>query len=914
MRGAADVPKPPRHPARRLLPLAYALAVAVALVMALTWGVLQVQVTLAGFLNSESVWSKAQKQAVIDLDGYALDGDARDLDGFRRNAGLLAADRWGRDAIVSGRFRQEELDRVFVQGNVMPAAKPGMTFIMRHFPDAPHIRQALDAWRSTDAPLAELDGIAGELQRAWAAGRPSAGEIARQRGRIRAINDFVEPRTKLFSVEVVRGAVWLGELLFWAVLGAFGLAALLWLWMARRTLQDIHGGEERYRLLFDSAPAAILMVDDADGVVIDANRMATQWTGRAREALLGRPFDRLFEMPPDARGIGMLRGADGAARPVEAVSSMVAWGARTVRQVIVRDLSERFSMEQERRIAAEALASIAEGVIIADAGRRIVATNAAHDRITGFPPQSRLGRPLDETRSLPDGSPLPAGVWETVDRQGHWQGEVLSRRIDGGSYPELLGISAIRDGLQRIQHYVAVFSNISVAKANQQRLEHLATHDPLTGLVNRAEFERRCARAIAAADAERRAVAVLFVDLDAFKVVNDSYSHAVGDRLLAQVAERMVRELPPGSVAGRIGGDEFTVLVAGLEAREQAMPLAQRLLAVLSEPLWVDDYEIVLSASIGIAGYPLDGEDATMLIANADAAMYVAKSEERNAARLYSPMMQAAARRRLALATELRRALAKDEFRLVYQPSVELRSGRIVAVEALLRWHHPERGEILPGEFIPLAERLGLIRHIDEWVLDAACAQMRRWIDAGLPPLRVAVNVSASWFGHPGFIAGVRERIATWRMPSDRLLLEITEGAILQLGDDLQRTMRALHEMGVGVAIDDFGTGYSSLSYLKLPAIACLKIDQSFVAGLPDSANDAAIVEAMLALSGNLGLYAIAEGIENEAQHAFLLRAGCAEGQGYLYSRPVSVAEVERMLRRRPDPNPFRLHLVPPAG
>ena len=321
----------------------------------------------------------------------------------------------------------------------------------------------------------------------------------------------------------------------------------------------------------------------------------------------------------------------------------------------------------------------------------------------------------------------------------------------------------------------------------------------------------------------------------------------------------------------------------------------------------------MLSASIGIAGYPLDGADPVTLIANADAAMYAAKTQERNTYRLYSPMMQADARKRLALAAELRQALARGEFRLVYQPSVDMRSGKVVAVEALLRWRHPSRGEISPGEFIPMAEKLGLIRHVDEWVLQAVARQVRQWDDSGMPPIRVAVNVSAGSYAAPHFVEDVRRWLLAERVAPQRMLLEITEGAILRLGDEMERTMRALHALGVGVAIDDFGTGYSSMAYLKLPAIAFLKIDKSFVDGLPGNAHDAAIVEAMLALSQRLGLCAIAEGIETEAQHEFLLRAGCTEGQGYLYARGLEVPDIERMLRPNLRPGTARLRLVPPA-
>lgn len=902
------------------MPLAYALAAAVALIMALTWGVLQVQITLAGFLNSESLWSKAQKQAVIDLSNYAVEGDPQDLAGFKQNYLVLESDRWGRDALASGNISKKQIEAVFRRGSIMPTAMPGMIFMLQYFSGAPHIDQALAAWRSTDTKIAELDVIANELQQAYASGKASPEVVASQRHRINALNAYIEPRTQLFSIEVVDGAVLVGQVLFWAVLTAFCLAAWLWMRMARRILEGIRSSEERYRLLFDSAGDAIVMVDESTGHILDANRTASVWTGRDLQQLVGGSFTDLFTQDPLSQGreaaINTLYATSGQARPVETQSSLTTWGPRSVRQAIIRDISERVAMEQERRVAAEALASIAEGVIIADADRRVISVNTAHTTMTGFTARMLQQHRFDETRMLPDGAPLPASIWNTVENGGNWQGEVQSRRRDGSIYPEMLSISAIRDRHEhaQVQHYVAVFTNITSVKANQRRLEHLATHDPLTGLINRAEFERQCARAITLAAHERCAVAVLFVDLDAFKVVNDSYSHAIGDRLLVKAAERIRAELSENDVAGRIGGDEFTLLVGRLSSREDAYVLANRLLAALAEPVLIGEYEIVLSASIGIAGYPLDGTDAVTLISNADAAMYSAKTEERNTFRFYTPLMHADARKRLQMAAQLRRALVREEFRLVYQPSVELRSSRIVAVEALLRWEHPERGELQPSEFIPMAEGFGLIRRIDEWVMQAACEQIRRWDQAGVPAIRVAVNVSASWFSHQGFIEGLRRTLQVNQLSGRRLLIEITESAMLRLGEDTERTMHALHAMGVGVAIDDFGTGYSSLAYLKLPAVACLKIDRSFVSGLPGNADDGAIVEAMLAISRSLGLRAIAEGIETPAQHEFLQRAGCLEGQGFLYSRPLPAIEVERLLGPKPHHTWTKLKLVPPEG
>ncbi|MDQ0010778.1 diguanylate cyclase (GGDEF)-like protein/PAS domain S-box-containing protein [Luteibacter jiangsuensis] len=896
---------------RRLRPLAYALVAVVGLILTLTWVALQTQVTLAGFLNGESLWSKAQKQSVIDLDAYAAHGRPADLAGFRRNYAVLMSDRWARDAIASGDFSHADVNDAFARGGVIPEAIPGMVFIFQYFDGMPYVREAVSEWRSVDGSLADLEDTADRLEKGYGAGTLQASDIVLERSRIAKLNDYIEPRAKAFSLYIANGASWLGRVLFFTVLGVAALASSLWLRMAGRILAGIRGTEERYSLLFDSAADAIFMVDEETGRILDANRRAASWLGCSREELSGMELAALFVDGSPHTGVGSLRNPDGSLRPVETQSSLVVWGARQVSQAIVRDISDRVAMEQERKIASEALASIAEGVIIADADRRVTTANAAHTKLTGFPVQALRRTRFDITRTLPDGRPLPQSLWDDIAAGDNWVGEVESRRADGSTYPELMSISTIRDRDGRPQHYVAVVSDITARKADRQRLQHLATHDPLTGLVTRSEFERRCAEAITRAAHERGAVAVLFVDLDAFKVVNDSYSHATGDALLMRVAERIRAQLSPHDVAGRIGGDEFTVLLADLRSREEALVVAETMLAALARPFDLGDYELYVSASIGIAGYPLDGNDAVTLIANADAAMYVAKTEERNALRFYTPKMHADARRRLKLASELRQALIRNEFYLVYQPSIEMKSGRIVAVEALIRWRHPERGNVAPDEFIPIAESLGLIRQIDQWVLETACRQLLQWDEARLPPLRMAVNVSAGSFGHPDFLQGVCQALQEIGIPPKRLLVELTESAILRLGEDTERAMLALHNLGVAVAIDDFGTGYSSLAYLKLPAVAYLKIDRSFVTGLPMNANDVAITEAMVAIARSLDLHTIAEGIETEGQHEFLLRAGCQEGQGFLYSRPLPPDEIERLLAPRTTGSK-RLSLVPP--
>ncbi len=880
---------------RRLLPITWALVVVVAVLLALTWIALRAQTSIAGFLNGQSIWASAQKQAVIELNSYAISGNAQDYTDFRHDYGLLINDSWARDAVLKPTYDREAISRAFDRGDVMPTAMSGMIFILRHLSWAPYVNSALSKWRASDPYVAELGQVGNELHALYtASAQPAPEAIAALRARISAINDAIAPLSNGFSRELALGTEWFGKILFLGVVVAACIACLLWLGLARRVFAGIRSTEQRYLQLFDSAADAIVMVDESSGRIVGANHAAGAWTGYKPEELNGVPYASLFE-PHDGRG-GALRRTDGTTRPVETQDSAAMWGSRVVRQSIIRDISERVERDRSQRIAAEALANIADGVIIADAERHILSLNAAASRLTGFAADELIGKELGALRTLHGDAPIGPAVWDAAATHGHWVGQVQSRRRDGSTYAEKLSISTIHDAARKLQYYVAVFSDISEATEHHNRLQHLASHDALTGLVNRPEFQHRCANAIEKAAQNQGAVAVLFIDLDTFKVVNDRYNHAVGDRLLKVVSQRIQHELRAGDVAGRIGGDEFTALLPGLGARDEAAVLAERLCNTLSQPFQIGDCELMISASIGIAAYPLDGDNPQTLIANADAAMYVAKSEERNAWRFYTPVMRADIDRRSVLATELRQALAAGDFQMVYQPVIEVRSSRIVGVEALLRWHRPGCSDVRPDEFIPVAESVGLIYDIDAWVMQSVCAQIRLWDHSRMPRIKVAINVSARWFDRRGLVECVKHALETNAVAPERIVLEITESAILRTGSQAEHTMRELADLGVGVAIDDFGTGYASMTYLKLPAITHLKIDRSFVAGLPGSTSDAAIVSGMIALARSLGVTTIAEGIETDAQDQFLRDAGCAEAQGYRYSYPLSPAELERLL------------------
>lgn len=883
----------------RLLPLGYALLALVALVLFLTWAALQGQTALAGTLNGESMWSKASNRATFNLLAYAVSGNEADYAGFEHNYAVVLAYNQARDEAVSGRGDDARIADLLRRAYMLPVAVPNITFLFRHFARAPYMREALATWAEADPAVAELGQIADRLHRDHAFGQVDHARVDAELQHINAINELVQGTTKRFSAIVANASLAFARAVSIGVAFFVIAALLMWGWLARRVLLRIHADQARYRRLFDATADAIIMVDEDSGRIIEANPAAGLWVGRKPRALRGESCVGLFarHLPPDPlQGDNELQADDGSRRPVEIQSHLAQLDGKTVRQVIIHDMSARAAHEREVRTAADALASIAEGVIIADPGWRVVSANPAASRLTGFTPERLLTMSLCDTRAGGDDSPSMSDVQALVAASGRWSGQMRSRRADGSMYIEMLSITAMRDAGQKTRYYVAVFSDTSAAEAQRRRLEHVATHDALTGLVNRREFERECQAVLENARATGTTVAVLFIDLDGFKVVNDSYGHAIGDRLLVPVGERILSQLRKGDMAGRAGGDEFTVLVPHVAQAEDAASLARRLCTALAAPFRVDTFEIAVTASVGVALSAPDTATAASLIADADAAMYVAKVEERNTWRFHTTAVRADVSRRRMLATEMRRALDCGEFHLVYQPIIDMATGRLVAVEALLRWQHPERGVIMPGDFIPVAESMGLIRPIDEWVMGAVCAQISAWDSAGLAPVRIGVNVSARWFGHGDFMAVVRETLRISGIAPPRLVLEITEGAVLRMGKDTDHTLRALEALGIGIAIDDFGTGYASMAYLKLPAVAYLKIDRSFVTNLPDDANDAVIARAVVAMAQALGLVTIAEGIETAGQRDFLQAAGCVLGQGYLYSRPQPPDAIAAML------------------
>ncbi|HEX8601204.1 MAG TPA: EAL domain-containing protein [Pseudoduganella sp.] len=553
---------------------------------------------------------------------------------------------------------------------------------------------------------------------------------------------------------------------------------------------------------------------------------------------------------------------------------------------VYADITPRREAEEKLRLSATVLEHIADGVAVVDRNGRIVAVNPAFTQITGYEAAEALGRDLGLTRSGRHDDTFHEQLWAGLVESGAWQGELWAVRKNGEQFLQALTLTAVRDAHGATTHYAGVFSDITLVKENAEKLDHLAHHDSLTELPNRLLFNDRLQHALDRAHRSHEQLALLFIDLDRFKNVNDTLGHHIGDELLKQVAAMLSDRLRDGDTLARLGGDEFVVLLEGIGGEYSATLVAEKLVALFEQPFVVAGHELFVTCSIGISLYPHDATDLNMLIRNADVAMYQAKARGRNGYRFYAMSMAGEGVERLHLETCLRRSLEKEEMFLNYQPQVEIDTGQLIGVEALVRWSHPELGLVPPVRFIPLAEETGFISQLGEWVLAEACRQMVRWQEAGLHVPKIAVNLSVRQFERGTIVDTVDRILRATGLEARRLQLEVTESVIMNTGDS-RTCINGLHDLGVGLAIDDFGTGYSSLAYLKQMPVQTLKIDRSFIQDIHQDANDEAIAIAIIQLGKSMNLSVIAEGVETGEQAAFLLRHGCNLAQGYLYSRPV---------------------------
>ena len=681
--------------------------------------------------------------------------------------------------------------------------------------------------------------------------------------------------------------------------------------------RDLRDREGQLHTLVQTIPD-LVWLRDVDGAFLRCNAQFERLIGRSESEIVGRTLydfvDKdLADLSQETDRRAMAAGnpqaneawltfADGYRGLFETIKTPLRDHAGKPIGIlgIARDITVRKRTEDQLRIAATAFEA-QEGIVITDAHKVILRVNRAFTEITGYSSEDVARKTPSMLQSGRHDAAFFRAMWDRIASEGSWQGEIWNRRKNGEIFPEWLNITAVKRDHGEITHYVGTLIDITERKAAENKIEYLAFYDPLTQLPNRRLFLDRLQHALAGCGRNRRKGALLFIDLDNFKILNETSGHDVGDRLLVEVARRLAACVRSGDTVARLGGDEFVVLLENLsenaqEAAAQAKAAGEKILAALARPYTIAGRVRHSTPSIGVTLFADAGDSLDELLKQADIAMYQAKSAGRNTLRFFDPVMQGALAARTVLESELRLGVHDRQFVLHYQPQVD-GAGGFIGAEALLRWRHPERGLVAPGEFIPLAEETGLILPIGRWVLQAACLRLKDWAgDARTRDLHLAVNVSARQFRQSDFVDQVRDALEQAGAPAAKLKLELTESLIIDDIEDAIEKMRALKRHGVGFSMDDFGTGYSSLSYLTRLPLDQLKIDRSFVRDLPDSANDAAVVQTIITLARSLGLAVIAEGVETEAQRQFLESHGCPTYQGFLFSPPVDIEQFERLL------------------
>jgi len=547
-------------------------------------------------------------------------------------------------------------------------------------------------------------------------------------------------------------------------------------------------------------------------------------------------------------------------------------------------------------LAASVFNHSPQGIMITDVEHRIRKVNPAFVRITGWAEDEVIGRRDSMLSAGRDEIGLREEMQKALDEGRMWVGEMWSRRRDGEVFPENRTVVAVRDEHGALLHYLSMFSDISAEKFAAERIHRLAHYDAITDLPNRVLLQDRLLHAINQAARARSRLALLFLDLDGFKLINDTYGHPAGDEVLRLVGDRLSSRLRKADVVARIGGDEFAVVLSDVTTDSDVQVACDQLLKLVTEPYDIDQQNYHVTTSIGVAMYPEDGVDVQELLKNADAAMYQAKENGKNRYAFYEPEMNRRAEERLLLVSQLRRALERNEFELCYQPQYDLASGELVSVEALIRWENDQGEAIKPAHFIPIAEDSGLIVQIGAWALNRACVQARQWLEQGLAFGRLAVNMSGRQFQDGRLHETVMHALASSGLAGENLELEITENWVMEGPFRAEAQMQMLHEAGISLAIDDFGVANSSMAYLKRFPVQKLKIDKSFIRDVPADADDVAIVSAIVAMGHSLGMRVVAEGVETTEQSDFLRSIGCDEAQGYLFGRPVKSDELNVQL------------------
>lgn len=588
---------------------------------------------------------------------------------------------------------------------------------------------------------------------------------------------------------------------------------------------------------------------------------------------------------------------------VEDNGRVVAWNeeGRAIRMIGTRrDITKERELEERLRLSASVFHQAAEAIFIMDRDFRVISVNPGFTQITGYTEAETVGMRLTEARpNYPDVHAMYLQITSALEQKGEWQGEFTEYRKSGEAFPEWLHITNVRNDNNEITHYIGIFNDLTSRREAEERLRYLSNYDKLTGFANRNLFRDRLHTAISQARDRSTQVALLYIDLDRFRQINDTLGHEVGDELLKKAAKRISSVNANVDTISRIGGDEFTIIIDAYQDRAALEHYCERIIAELRRPFRINEHELLLGASIGISVFPENGRELQVLLNHADIAMHQAKRLGGNTTKFYTSDLRVASIEQLNLENSLRKAIFRDEFVVHYQPKLHLATNRIVGVEALVRWNHPTLGLLYPSEFIPLAEETGLISAIGELVMDKACRQAQVWREAGLGEIHTAVNIPAQQVRKGNLVQLVQRVLDNTGLDPHLLDLELTESSLMDDGNDVLEMLQTLRRMGVRISLDDFGTGYSSLSYLKRFPIDTLKIDQAFVRDIGTSADDEAITRAIIAMAHTMGMDVVAEGVETQVHMDFLVREGCDYIQGYLLSRPVPDEELSGFLRRQ---------------
>ncbi|MFC7515346.1 EAL domain-containing protein [Herbaspirillum sp. GCM10030257] len=677
-----------------------------------------------------------------------------------------------------------------------------------------------------------------------------------------------------------------------------------------RKLRTFSTEEELFHRLFRKHSSIMLLIDPETGTIAEANQAATAFYGYPQETMRGMKIslintqqeheiqDEMRQALEERRNYFIFRHrlADGNIRIVEIHSSAVDFRGRILLFSIVFDITERQHAQDMQRLASLVYQKSSEAMSVVDRNGEIMTINPAFTDITGYTETEAVGKNISMLNSDRETPECYRQMTKSVRDEGRWQGELWARRKNGEDFLRWLSVNTIYNGDGSVQCRVGLFSDITKKRETDELIWRQANFDTLTGLPNRSMFHDRLHQAIKQANRADQQVALLFLDLDFFKEVNDTLGHAMGDRLLQDAARRVRACVRETDTVARLGGDEFTVILGDLHDTRSVERAVNDILHTLAEPFQLGTEQVYISASIGITFHPEDGTETDTLLKNADQAMYAAKAQGRNRYSYFTASMQEAAQNRKRLVSDLRIALHEKQFRVYYQPIVDLSTGRIHKAEALIRWQHPVRGLINPLEFIPIAEETGMITELGEWIFRQAARQVGAWHTRHDPSFQISVNVSPVQLQNEGINhESWLSCLESLELPGQCVVVEITEGVLMDSSAGVTDQLLRFRDNGVQVALDDFGTGYSSLSYLKKFDIDYIKIDKSFVQNLAPGSDDMALCDAIIVMAHKLGIKVVAEGVETELQRQLLAASNCDYAQGYLFSRPLPAEEFEQL-------------------